>query len=389
MERIDPLRHINSDNRIPINLKIFIISEPGIAGVKRHVLDIINQALDNGISPKDLTLAYSLARCDSQYPDEILSLKKKGVRCVSFPSKNGLQPVKDTFSLVKLLFHIHREEPDIVHCHSSKAGFLGRLATALIAPKSVSVFTPNVLSVFFSKSYYLPEYLLAKITDRLVAASKSESIDLTKLGIFRKNQITPIPLCVPVIREDTPKHQNDELTLMGCGRICRQKQSYLFFKLALRFHQLGQKTRFVWIGDFDDGDESQECRQLVSENPDINLVVTGWLDDPNALLKTADVFCMFSRYESFGYVTADAMSFGIPVIGTNVTGTVDLIENGVTGFIVPNEIEAILDKALYLVSNQSEREKMGLASKIKIVNELPLSRMWFDTFTLYQKMIQG
>ena len=368
--------------------KILLISEPGNAGVKRHVLDILRCAFDDPRSNYEMALAYSLERSDNVYPEELEALKAQGVETVRFFSSNKMQPLRDLFSILRMACFIHRWKPDLIHCHSSKAGFLGRLIAKILAPSCPVLFTPNVISVNFSKSYFLPEYLLAQLTDQVVAASASEAKDLKDLGLFRNKPITPVPLCVtPQIPNELAASDRspDRIRAVGCGRICRQKNSFLFFQLAELAADKNLPVDFVWIGDYGDNEESRLCQQLVARHQNLSLEVTGWLSDPDSVIKSADVFLMLSRYESFGYVTADAMALGLPVIGTSVSGTVDLVVDGETGFLVDAQLPELSNRLELLATDPSLRNSMGESGRIRIQKDYPLSRMWKELSELYEQ----
>ncbi|MDE1179736.1 glycosyltransferase family 4 protein [Paraburkholderia sp.] len=69
---------------------------------------------------------------------------------------------------------------------------------------------------------------------------------------------------------------------------------------------------------------------------DDRVVFMGWLggNEKIAFYRSARVFCMPSHYESFGIATLEAMFAGVPVVGTRVGGFLDLVESGVTGYLV-------------------------------------------------------
>jgi glycosyltransferase involved in cell wall biosynthesis len=81
----------------------------------------------------------------------------------------------------------------------------------------------------------------------------------------------------------------------------------------------------------------------------------------------ADAFVISSRYESFGLVTAESMSYGLPVIGfADCPGTNTLIESGKTGLLVAageDRIESLAVELQYLLSNQNFRKQLGQAGK--------------------------
>ena len=90
-------------------------------------------------------------------------------------------------------------------------------------------------------------------------------------------------------------------------------------------------------------------------------------EDLCKLYQQSDVFILLSFYESFGLVYLEANACGIPVIGSNVGGTKEAIDDGVTGFVVSidNENE-IYEKTKLLLSDKALRDKMGQAGKKRV-----------------------
>jgi glycosyltransferase involved in cell wall biosynthesis len=98
-----------------------------------------------------------------------------------------------------------------------------------------------------------------------------------------------------------------------------------------------------------------------------HVTFTGQVEDPMGagVYAAADVVCQVSRWEEvFGYVIAEAMACGKPMVGTRVGGIPELVEHGKTGFVVERgDARAIADRILKLVSDPALRERMGAAGR--------------------------
>jgi glycosyltransferase involved in cell wall biosynthesis len=81
---------------------------------------------------------------------------------------------------------------------------------------------------------------------------------------------------------------------------------------------------------------------------------TGYLTDPLPAYRAFDVFVLPSVDEGFGIVFLEAMAMGVPVIGTRVVGSVDAVEDGVTGLLVPSGDPAALGEAVQRVLSDAE-----------------------------------
>lgn len=100
---------------------------------------------------------------------------------------------------------------------------------------------------------------------------------------------------------------------------------------------------------------------------DGHITWTGLVQDPFAegVYDAADIVCQASRWqEAFGQVIAEAMAFSKPVVGTRTGGIPEVIEDGVSGFLVPRrDVEAMAGRILQLVEDSELRRKMGGAGR--------------------------
>jgi glycosyltransferase involved in cell wall biosynthesis len=98
-----------------------------------------------------------------------------------------------------------------------------------------------------------------------------------------------------------------------------------------------------------------------------NVTFTGQVEDPmgSGVYAAADIVCQVSRWEEvFGYVIAEAMSCGKPMVATRVGGIPELVEDEKTGFVVERgNAAAIADRILRLVTDPALRGRMGAAGR--------------------------
>jgi glycosyltransferase involved in cell wall biosynthesis len=105
-----------------------------------------------------------------------------------------------------------------------------------------------------------------------------------------------------------------------------------------------------------------ELKQKTKEKKlDNRLIFHGSVGEIPEKLKKADLYVHPAWYEPFGLVLLEAMASGLPVVSLDGFGNRELIENNKNGFIIPQElpIEEFVDKIIYFIENDSERERMG------------------------------
>ena len=339
-------------------IKLLVVSEPGVAGVKRHVCDLLRH-IDTAAF--DVHFVYSLTRADQTYRSEIAGFVKRGIACSEIPMRREISPVHDARAFGSLAAVIRRFQPDIIHAHSSKAGFLSRAARVVTRSPAVTIYTPHAMPCYFSTCFRYLEKLAACWTDWIVAVSPSEAEDIASWNLLPEAQIQTVTLGVDADQFPVPGPPRENVEWVGaCGRICRQKNAALFFQagelLLSRYPQL----RLKWIGDWTSDEEAVTVRRLLARSSYRDRIhITGWVHDVAQEMQSLDIFCMLSRYESFGYVTADAMVMGIPVVGIPRSGTRDLVTDRTTGLLAGGDAVSIAAAVDEMMHHASLRQRLA------------------------------
>ncbi len=241
---------------------------------------------------------------------------------------------------------------DVVHCHSSRAGFIGRLSR-LVGGRRV-LYSPHCygfLSEEFSRfkraCIYLTEKMLARVPGATtVACGDSEYRLARRLGgraLMVRNG------CAPMSAGNQRKGTGapGAVRVIGAGRDSLQKDPGLFLDVASRFP--GSGVSFTWVGPLRKGG-----------------VATGWVsrDVAQSIIAEGDVFLMTSRWEGLPVVGLEAMSVGMPLVVRNVPGARDLVVDGVNGYLFDSPDEAASHVAR-LMGDAGLREDMGRESRIR------------------------
>ena len=125
------------------------------------------------------------------------------------------------------------------------------------------------------------------------------------------------------------------------------------------FHRISKKmpSRLLLIGDGPDLPAAvQRARDLGIED---RVSVLGLQDEVNGILANSDIFLLPSEYESFGLAALEAMSSGVPVIGTASGGIREVVTPGETGYLLPvGDVDGMADAALKILGDESLRSQM-------------------------------
>ena len=262
-------------------------------------------------------------------------------------------------SLRKRLRHeVERGHYAAVHLHSSKTGFLGRLALAGTARPPL-YYSPHGLS-FLDRRFVLPglaftalERLAARVDATLVGCSEGEAQLLRRLG---RREVRVVENAVPDSFFAIERRLLDPPVVMTLGRVCHQKGPELFAELAARFQLAEVPATFVWVGS---GDAAGEAMLRGA-----GVKVTGWVSAEKVRehLAQARVYVQTSRWEGMPLSVLQALASGLPCVVTDVVGNREAVQQGITGYVArhPDALamavrRLLVDPALYARMSRAAR----------------------------------
>lgn len=301
--------------------------EATLGGTRRYLEDVV-QALGRG---DQYGLVYSLDRADGAFLSLLETLRGAGWELFELNMRREIEPFYDLRCAIALQRIYRTFRPDVVHAHSSKAGGLTRIATLGMKNRPGIVYTPNSIAANVSWIYGVLEKVLALRADIIVAVTESERDELQRLNLLPAYRLR---IAVPTIPSDrfSPRDRSAarlalglgaEPTVIGIGRLTAQKDPIAFVELAAELRTKIPELRAIWVGD---GELRGAVEARIAELDLHSCVsITGWLEDVRPHIAAANLFVSTSRYESFGYVTAEALAMACPAVATRITGTVDVV----------------------------------------------------------------
>ncbi|MGZ8848172.1 MAG: glycosyltransferase family 4 protein [Pyrinomonadaceae bacterium] len=168
----------------------------------------------------------------------------------------------------------------------------------------------------------------------------------------------------PAFRKRFGIPENHRVVTQVCWMI-PEKGVLDFLAMARLVAAQKEDVQFVLVG------EGKEREQYMKEAASMGLADritwTGMMDDPfgEGVFDAADVVCQFSRWEEvFGWMIAEAMAHAKPVVATRVGGIPELIDDGVSGYLVDrSDSTAMSSRVLELLNNDDGRARMGKAAR--------------------------
>ena len=283
-----------------------------------------------------------------------------------------ISPKKDFQAVFRLRKCIKQLNPDIVYCHSSKAGALGRLA--VLGMRKTVVYNAHgwAFNMKCSRAkvliYKYVEKLLAYFTDTIICISDFEKESALRNGVGNQQKLQVIYNGVDVkaieTNISTTKLSRNQLNIpenafvVGMiGRISDQKAPDSFVKMAEIIKRSIPEAFFVIVGD---GPDRTEIESLIqAEGLHDSFFISGWVSNPNDYMALFDVGVLLSRWEGFGYAIVEYMVAKKPVVATRVDAIPNIVETGKNGLLVEvDDYEKAAAQVIQLHSNSELRNTL-------------------------------
>ncbi|MBK7672419.1 MAG: glycosyltransferase family 4 protein [bacterium] len=290
---------------------------------------------------------------------------------------------------------IGRRKIDLVHCDWSRDLFT--LVPALALHRRVPLVLHKHVGVLAGKRLWV-HYALYRRVDHVIAISDvihgnfiaMHPIDPRKVvtihngidpGRFRPDPATRVRLRAEL------GYADDDLVVGIVGRVTPSKGHREFLEMAARLAGTHPRARFLVVGEATRGEED-EGRAILDGIATAGLAervkVTGFRPDVPDLLAAMDVFAFPSHNEAFGLALIEAMATGLPTVSADCDGVLDIVEEGITGLMVPpRDGERLAVATARLLEDAGLRARMGAAGRARVLAHFTAERMAKDLERLY------
>lgn len=373
-------------------LKVLIIAETVMDGVGKHVDDIID-FLDK--DKFELTIAHGSLRMDHRFK-AIQKKWQKEVRFVEIPELQREIKLSRDFKAYRVLRKlISKVKPDVVHCHSSKAGVVGRLAAKVCGVKRI-YYTPHAYAVQNPESqtskyllYLGVERFLARFaTTSTINVSVGEKHFAVKHKIQKPHHFRVIYNALGPQKTNHPVKVSfdyipEGVHVVGCvARLFDQKNPMEFLKIAKDICAQRRDVYFIWVGTGELLESSE--RWSKANNLDDRVFFVGHQVNIQAYLERFDVFLSTSLYEGLPYTLIESMQAKCPVLATNVIGNNEAIKNGYNGYLYKlGDVSEACEKLEFMLDNPTIIEKMQIASQVRFRECFTIDKMMCQIEKLY------
>jgi glycosyltransferase involved in cell wall biosynthesis len=167
-----------------------------------------------------------------------------------------------------------------------------------------------------------------------------------------------------------PPHADGELRILCVGRLVNLKGQSLLVRAASRLRERGVDVRVVLIGD---GPKRRELERLARElgvDDRVELLGSVGQAEIRNYYEAADLFCLPSFAEGVPVVLMEAMALERPVVTSMIMGIPELVEDGVSGLVVPpGDLDRLVAALERLAGDPQLRARMGRAGRAKVLAE--------------------
>lgn len=313
------------------------------------------------------------------------------VEIVSMSHNIGISALKEAMQIRK---KIKKYKPDIVYAHSSIAGAITRMAC--VGVKTKVIYNPHGWSFNMESDkkniFIVLEKVMSRFCDKIICISDAEKESALKYKICKKSKLCVIYNGIDV-DEYKPKKANlpvsDDMFVVGMvGRICKQKAPDVFLKMAGEVKKKIPNSCFVIVGDVIEGEE-QERKDIeeLAKKMGVDLIITGWVDNPLEYMNRFDVGCLLSRWEGFGLVIPEYMLTRTPIVATRVDAIPYLITDGVDGLLVDKDDWENVAKMICMIEADADKKNTLINNAIETVSRrFDVRRVSKQIEALYESM---
>ena len=316
--------------------------------------------------------------------------------------KATISPLSDFLAVRRLTNHLRKNKFDIVHTHTSKAGFIGRL-TANLADVPLIIHT--VHGYAFDDGYGFPKKFLFKYleqkagkwSDLLITISHElykitveeiigteEKVELIENGVDWQKFQSAVKSRDRIRRE--LEIDQKQLLVAMISRLSHPKLPEDFIRAVsnLKKQQINAKYLIVGNGPLE-SDIDKLIKELKLENDFIRL---GFREDIPEILSTIDVFVLPTLWEGRSMSILEAMAAGKAIITTDIPANRELLENEKEALLVPTRNVKALEEAMFtLIKDKDKANKMGKTALEKVIKHYALDDSLGETLTAYNRLI--
>jgi glycosyltransferase involved in cell wall biosynthesis len=314
------------------------------------------------------------------------------------PLSRGIHPIQFARTLFQLTRLMQRERFDVLHVHGSEAGILARIAARITGVPVViaelhGYANRNPDSILERTLYRWIEAALDRMTHAYVAVSKHVERQWLARGICdaQRMQVIYHALDLQAFTDRGERVRpgascGAPVVGTACLLEARKGLATLIEAMPAVIARV-PKVRFAVVGE---GPLQPWMQARAAElDTTAHIDFMGWRNDMPELMWQFDLFALPSKRESFGLVFLEAMASRCPVVGTRVDGIPEVVEDGVTGLLVPpDDAQALALAIVDLLTDAAKAKRFTEAGRKRVETLFSNERMAREYNELYMRLLR-
>lgn len=367
---------------------LHIIGRSEFGGATVHVFSILEMLKEKG---HDVALL-------STNSETISSAKKRNIPIVrDIEIQRNINIYKDIKALVLLTKYLKHKKYDIVHTHTSKGGFIGRIAAKLAGINriihtvhgfSFQADSPDLKKIIYGSL----ERIAGWCTDTVITVNNEDRKTAIEKNILPKGKVITIyngvkenkPISKERIKECREEFdlKEDDIVTGIPGRLCREKGHLVAIKAIKKLITEYPNVKLLIIGK---GPDEELFKERVKKlNLTSNVIFTGFRRDMENWFEIMDIFLLPSFREGMSITLLEAMAAEKPIICTDIRGNREVITDNVNGLIVkPGNSDEIKEKIKILIEDENLKDKLAKQAYEDYKNKFTQSIMLDKTSKVY------
>ena len=335
---------------------------------------------------------------------------REGMHVHEVPMQRRISPLADLLAVARVVRHLRRTRPDVVHAHTPKGGMVGMIA-ATVARTPVRIYHLRGLRYVTAEGRQRTllravERLSCRLAHRVICVSPSLREVALAEGLCPAGKIVVLgggsgngvdaggrfdPARVEAETRTAYRSMlgiaPDDLVLGYVGRLVRDKGIVELAGAWERLSREDPRLRLILVGppEADDAVPPMVIERLASD-PRVRLV--GSVSDIAPFYAAMDVVVLPTYREGLPNVPLEAAAMGLPVVATAIPGCVDAVLDGVTGTLVPpRDAETLTIAIRAYVDDPELRRRHGEAGRARVLTEFRSEAVWAALLAEYRRLV--
>lgn len=346
-----------------------------------------------------------LGKTMAEYAQSVFVTFPENGRCRAFVSacrKEGLDSVALEFdtprfrkSIREITSVLERTQARVLLCHGYKSNILGRPAARRLGIPAIAVTRGWTGESWRVRLYEKADRFHLRYMDHVVAVSEAQAEKVRKTGVRPErvsvihNAIDPDRFVDPDPRYRTKLEKffrTPRSHFIGtAGRLSPEKGFDVFLGAAARVLEARPDAGFVLFGH---GAMKQLLQQQIAmAGLGGAVVLAGFRNDLDRFIPQLDLFVLPSYTEGLPNVVLEACVAGVPVVATEVGGTPEVIEDGVSGFLVPpGDPDALANRMLEALECEERMKEVGFNGRQRVLEQFTFTSQVEGYLDLFDKL---